>query len=443
MMNRKIIVTFCSVLFLTTNTAFSKVVEKIGRTDIPTSKALPKGMRLVWNDEFNGKELNRSKWSTNYFSSLNMFYKENVEMMLNDELPQPTYEFTGNSIVLRTDDNDPQPAYQSNGRKISSIQTYDWRSDKNMMDNSLGGYFEARIKRSAAPDAEMVNGAFWFDAPGPDLKYYLEQGSEVDGVKGIRPRGQLFEIDMCEYLTTEIVLHGNVASDGNFERNIGHYIVEGDFKDKWVTHSVLWTPRGLKFYIDGELVNEWWDPNDIKSPNHAMNMFFGVYGKGAPVTMEVDYVRYYAWDMEKGNMLPNAGFEYSGDIFPWEGNGTVDTNETRSGNNCLKLASGQQVTQYVYLDHSKDYELSFWGKGNSEVEVSVENITMVNGEPEGSEMLITGLQAKYIKRSLTFSTYPEYLDNKSTVRITFTNNGNSDIRLDDMKINESKYKSLY
>lgn len=125
------------------------------------------------------------------------------------------------------------------------------------MDNALGGFFEARIRRDADKDAKKVNVAFWFDSPGPDLKYYLEKGRHAFGMNGIRPRGQLFEIDMYEYLSAEIVLHGNVAPDGKFERNIGYYIHSGDFKGKWVTHSLLWTPAGLKFYIDGVLVKEW------------------------------------------------------------------------------------------------------------------------------------------------------------------------------------------
>ena len=102
----------------------------------------------------------------------------------------------------------------------------------------------------------------------------------------------------------------NVDDNKVVEGNIGHYIHNGSFKGEWVVHSMLWSPAGLKFFIDGELVHQWWDKHDIKSPNHAMNLFLGAYGlKGA--TMEVDYVRCYQWALEKDNLLPNPGFEYS------------------------------------------------------------------------------------------------------------------------------------
>lgn len=139
--------------------------------------------------------------------------KTNWEEFQTGTLPEPAIRFTGNSLILYTDNQNPAKAYwQSGGRKISSIQTYDWRSNKNLLGDKVGGYIEARIRRDATEDAQMVNTAFWFDSPGPDLKYYLQEGDIVNGVEGIRPAGQIYEIDMCEYLNTEIVLHGNVDS---------------------------------------------------------------------------------------------------------------------------------------------------------------------------------------------------------------------------------------
>jgi len=404
-------------------------VQSLTENDIPTTKALPEGMKLVWNDEFNGHELDTTKWWDRYFSSLNWFGKPAYEALQENKLPVADYEFTGKSIILRATDK----LYPGNNRQISSIQTYDWATDTNKMDNALGGYFESRIRRDTGANGDRVNIAFWFDSPGSDLKYYLEKGGQVDGTNGIRPRGQLFEIDMCEYISTEIVLHGNVAPNGLFERNIGHYIHKGDFKGKWVTHSMLWSPAGLKFYIDGELIAEWWDPKDIKSPNHMMNMFFGAYGIN-DVSMEVDYVRYYQWDLEKDNHLPNPGFEYSEKTFPWEGSGIIDKQNARSGKQALKLAPGTFIEQYVYLDHSKNYELKFWAKGKGNLIVKADNIIQVSGALEGGAEKEYTIKSKYSMQTINFTTNAEPVDNKRTVKISLKNTGNSDIIIDDLSI---------
>lgn len=416
-------------LFISLNAQNGITIQNIADTDIPTSKALPSGMKLVWNDEFNGKELDHTKWWDRYFSSLDWFNPSAYKAFLEKKLPVADYQFTGTSIILKATDN----IYPGANRQVSSIQTYNWETNTNMMDNSLGGYFEARIRRDIPEGGDKVNLAFWFDSPGPDLKYYLEKGGEAFGTRGIRPRGQIFEIDMCEYITTEIVLHGNVDPKGRFERNIGHYIHKGDFKGKWVVHSVLWTPAGLKFYIDGNLIKEWWNPKDIKSPNHDMNMFFGAYGTNG-VTMEVDYVRYYQWRLEEGNLLPNSGFEYSDRIFPWQGTAQIIKEGTYSGTFALKLLPNTFVEQYIYLDHSIDYELAFWAKGEGVISVGVENIIQVSGLPEDMNNKSYNTTSHYTKHKFQFKTTPEPLDNKKTIRVKFENNSDKEIILDDLSI---------
>ncbi len=411
--------------------------ESIIEKNNSSSESLPKGMKLVWHDEFNASELDRTKWFTQYYSQLNYVAQDNWDNFQSETLPEPGMIFTDSTLILITNDSIPLRPFASNGRKISSIQTYDWLSDKTLFDNRLGGYIEARIKRNATSDAKQVNGAFWLDSPGPDARYFVEKGNHAYGVDGIRPRGQLFEIDLCEYITTEIVLHGNVSSEGKFERNIGHHIVEGDFIDKWVVHSMLWTPAGLKFYVDGKLVREWWDPHDIKSPNHMMNIFLGVYGNGGTVTMECDYIRFYQWDLEEGNELPNAGFEYDGERFPWEGQGSVTEDAKRSGKYGLSLAPGDSVYQYVYLEHSKPYVFTYHGKGNGNMITKVENITQVTGRVEdrySREITMTGDFSKY---KTEFSTKSEYGNHLRTVKVTFTNTGNTPVFIDDVEIRKS------
>lgn len=409
--------------------------DKGGKIDPLTSKALPQGMKLVWHDEFNDGKLDTTKWSTNYYSTFDYISKTRFEDYLADKLPQPAMTFTDSSIILYTDSDSPKDAYWlDSGRKLSSIQTYDWNKDKNLLGNKVGGYIEARIKRGATADAQMVNGAFWFDSPGPDARYYYEEGTELNGTKGIRPKGQIFEIDLCEYITTEIVLHGNVATDGTFKGNIGHYIHKGDFLDKWVIHSMLWTPSSLKFYIDGKLVKEWSDPNDIKSPNHALNTYLGMYGKDGYASLEADYIRYYQWELDGDNELPNPGFEYSESITPWEGDGEITSEAAHSGKHGVQLAANDSIIQYVYLDHSSDYQLKFWTKGSGNIVAKVENIKQVSGLTESVVESEFAATSDFSENTLAFSTGSEYADHKRTVKIMFFNKGSQLISLDDIQL---------
>jgi len=233
------------------------------------------------------------------------------------------------------------------------------------------------------------------------------------------------------------VLHGNVSPEGKFQHNIGHFIIPGQYNNKWTTHGMLWSPAGLKFYVDGELVAESWNPNDIKSPNHTMNMFYGAYGKGGEVDMEVDYVRYYQWDMSGKNELPNPGFEYGDSIFPWEGAGTLSATAAYEGNYGFELQPGEEVYQYVYLNNSRNYQLNFMVEGGGLVDVSVENIEQVSGVAQKTYSRQIQASDKYTKQELFFETAPEYGNHKHTVKVKIRNTGRNKISLDNIEIKEA------
>ncbi len=309
-----------------TTKAWTMDAEEAASLDIPSSVAVPAGMQLFWHDEFNDSLLNRNKWFTDYYSTLDFFRKVKRKELLRNTLPQAAYKLNGHTIDLFVNDTLPAEDFE-NGKKISSIQTYDWSTGENLVDNSRGGYFEVRVKRNYTGHPEGLNTAYWFDSPGPDLKYYLQQGTEVEATKGIRTPGQLFEIDVFENLDAQFVLHGNVDASGHFIHNLATDIAYGvEHRGQWVTHGVLWTPTSIKHYINGRLIKSYDDKHHIYSPNHFMNILLGSYGKGGSVNMEVDYIRGYQWPLKEGNELPNPGFEYSDTSFlPWEGTGTLAT----------------------------------------------------------------------------------------------------------------------
>jgi hypothetical protein len=80
----------------------------------PSSEAVPQGMKIFWQDEFNDKLLNKNKWTTNYFSSLN-YTSKNLKEMLAGQLPQPAYTLNGKFINLYVSDSLPKRSYNPKG----------------------------------------------------------------------------------------------------------------------------------------------------------------------------------------------------------------------------------------------------------------------------------------------------------------------------------------
>jgi hypothetical protein len=409
--------------------------DEAANLDIASSAAVPLGMKLFWHDEFNDSLLNRNKWFTNYYSTIDYLKKIQRNALLNNTLPTAAYTLNGHTITLFVNDSLPSRSFE-NGKRISSIQTYDWSTNENLLDNSNGGYFEVRVKRNYTGHPEGLNTAYWFDSPGPDLKYYLQQGTRVNDTKGIRPKGQLFEIDVFENLDAQFVMHGNVDTNGDFVHNLATHVADGfQHKDQWVTHGVLWTPTSIKHYINGKLIKAYDNKNQIYSPNHFMNILLGSYGKGGTVNMEVDYIRGYQWPLKNGNELPNPGFEYSdSSILPWEGTGTLSSTAKKEGNNGLLLQPGQIVEQYIYLKNSTSYRLHYWYRGNSSLTTTVESVAPVIGKL----CMITENGKKgndsFKENTLGFETDTDFKGNMKTIRIAFVNTGNAAISLDDITI---------
>ncbi len=411
-----------------------KEIEELKNT--PSSTAVPTGMELFWHDEFNDLLLNRNKWSTNYYSSIDQLRGDFEEDMRNDNLAQPAYILNGKTINLYTSDSLPVRVYdQKNNKKISSIQTYDWRTNECLLDNSRGGYFEVKVKRKNTGKPRGLNTAFWFDAPGPDLRNYFQEGTEVNGVKGVRPKGQVFEIDVFEYISAQFVLHGHVDQNGRFLRNLNTHIAEGyDHFDNWVIHGILWSPTTIKHYINGDLIKEYSDKENMHSPNHFMNVFLGSYGGGGTVNMEVDYIRMYQWPLKDGNELPNPGFDDGDALMPWEGTGHIVAEAGTKKTNAIVLEPGQYIEQYVYLDNDQDYRLTYESKGKTDIVGSVDNVTLVNGSLS-SVVAIEGRGGNKFRRNrVDFRSGKEYDNYKKKMRVWFKNNGKTNVVLDDIQI---------
>ena len=417
-----------------TTKTWSLAPDEASQLDIPSSAAVPAGMQLYWHDEFNDSLLDRNKWFTDYYSELDFLEKVKIDELRRNQLPQAAYTLNGRTIDLFVNDSLPREDFEG-GKKISSIQTYDWSTNENLLDNSRGGYYEARVKRAFTGHPQGLNTAFWFDSPGPDLSYYLQDGTEVNGVKGIRPKGQLFEIDIFENLNAQFVMHGHVDSNGRFIHNLATDIAYGfEHKDHWVTHGILWTPTSIKHYIDGKLIKAYDNKHQVFSPNHVMNILLGSYGKGGTVSMEVDYIRGYQWPISRDNELPNGDFEANSTLDPWEGNGTLEKAGPRTGKQAVALAPGDSIEQYVYLNNDTGYELEYYAKGHSKLKVEIDNVEAVTGQLTPAVDTTAAAGAAFAPARLRFRTAKMARRDMKTVRIVFRNEGRQRVILDDVRV---------
>ncbi len=243
------------------------------------------GYSLVFEDDFNGETLDRSKW--------------NVELhkpgWVNEELQKyvDTEEvlFLGDGLLhirsVRKVLADGSKAYDSG--RISTQGKYEFTY----------GLFEARLK---VPQGKGFLPAFW-------LMTGDEERWEQWPVCG--------EIDIMEVLGHETrTNYGTLHYGLPHEQNQGTYTLpEGDFAGDFHTFAVEWLPGSIRWYVDGRQFHKagrWFTVgrNGVQRPYPApfdhdiyliLNLAVGGIWPGSPdettefarATFEVDYVRVY------------------------------------------------------------------------------------------------------------------------------------------------------
>ena len=205
---------------------------------------LPDGKKwtLVWNDEFDGTELDRSKWDFR----LNMMGKRH-----------PTWSDEG--VTLDGNSNAVFRVFEKDGEICSSqLQTgYNFMDNPPPQSATFGGglvwtigklqeskytkkfgYFECRCKLQKKPGWWS---AFWIQSPviGSTLH------PETSGV----------EIDVMESFHPGEVIHHSLHFAGYGEDRVSTGYGEGTKNldpDEYHTFAVDWDETGYRFYIDGK-----------------------------------------------------------------------------------------------------------------------------------------------------------------------------------------------
>lgn len=283
---------------------------------------------IVFSDEFNGSSLDASKWNTGllwgpYLSINNeeqLYVDElgiNASSMLSNggQTPSP-FEFTGSTLkisAIPANNNQQIPArpaenstiwqnypeYRYNGDDPNDPNDdyYD-PADVNYLSGVLSsydsfrythGYAEARIK---LPAGQGLWPAFWLST-----SFYVEDVPEIDIVEAL---GHDTQTVYHTYHYFEPLNNWNKISTPSYTSS------HADFTQQWHTFGVLWDPKQIVWYVDGQETRRI-TSDDYDIPNQAMyviaNLAVGGNWPGSPdsttsfpAEMELDYIRIYQQD---------------------------------------------------------------------------------------------------------------------------------------------------
>lgn len=253
------------------------------------------GYILDFHDEFDEPYLNPWKWLTKYFPHSTSPNSEGVNAT-----------FTINNGVLDLSITEQTKRFFPDDKtnfRVSSIQTFEkdklhpgtgnWTSvDKYNGYATKYGYFEMRAKLPGCGGGGHC--AWWLIGCQDDADQNgdnFTESAEIDIIEPLFSNLKNSHPKIHPWTDTNIRDWNQVVSN------------EGDLTNEFHIYAMDWTPEGLKFYFDGNLIAE-----TTESPNYRMCMFFSIYASDDPKywsgqdngvypkTFSIDYVRVWKLD---------------------------------------------------------------------------------------------------------------------------------------------------
>jgi len=259
-------------------------VEDLGGCEFPEGTD---GLRLVWSDEFDGPEIDASKWSYDLEDGCQL--GDDLCGWGNNELQYYTDSFS-NSFI-----EDGKLVIKAIKENPLFLNEHQYTSAR-MVTKNKGDWKYGRIDvRAKMPIGKGLWPAIWM--------------LPTDNVYGGWPRSG--EIDIMEYLGDEPErVFGTIHYGHDFWRfnSQGLELEEGNFHEDFHVFTVLWTEQCIQFQMDGINVGE---PNTRSTTlpttwpfdqrfHLILNIAVGGNLPGNPdgttrfpQQMEVDYVRVY------------------------------------------------------------------------------------------------------------------------------------------------------
>lgn len=251
----------------------------VGETAVsptPTPEWQRDGWSLVWQDEFNGPDINREYWT----HEIGGHGWGNAEAQFYTDAPDNSFIDDG-KLIIQVLEQSMQGKLFTSARLIT----------KGKVEQQYGRV-EARIQ---IPTGQGIWPAFWM------------LGNDIDQVSW----PQCGEIDIMENIGSEpSIVHGTLHGPGYSGANgIGKPFGIGStrrFTDEFHIFAVEWDPEEIRWYVDDVLYNTV-TPNDVPGEwvyDHPffliLNVAVGGYWPGYPddtttfpQQMAVDYVRIY------------------------------------------------------------------------------------------------------------------------------------------------------
>ena len=315
-----------------TTEAVTEASETEAATEEETTEAaaddemvIPDGFHLVWNDEFDGDELNEDDWN-----------RETHEVgwvnhELQEYIPSADYAYVkdGELVIqpVKTEDENGNVSYASG--RVNTQNKHDIKY----------GWIEARIK---FPEGKGFLPAFWMM---PQDEQFYGQWPKCG------------EIDIAEVLGDSTTInYGTLHYGEPHKQNQGTFTLSsGSFSSEYHVFAINWKPGKIEWYVDGEKyyeTDDWFTavegedekpyPAPFNRPFHViLNVAVGGDWPGDPdetttfddkAAMKVDYVRYFQMDEydenvekpvkvlemreadETGNFVHNSDFSEAEDL---------------------------------------------------------------------------------------------------------------------------------
>lgn len=380
-----------------------------------TSRSQAQCPNLVWSDEFNGTQVDLSKWTfeTGTGCDISLCGWGNNEL----QYYQSKNATVSNGILSITAKKEKVLGSSYTSARMKSLLKGDWTY----------GRFEARIK---LPSGAGLWPAFWML---PSDNYY-----------GVWPASG--EIDIMENIskTPNTVLgtlhYGSSNSTHQFTGS-NFVLNSGTFSDAFHNFAVEWEPGKIRWFVD-DILYQTVTATDI-SPNNwpfdkrfffILNLAVGGNLGGAvdtsifPQSMQVDYVRVYASNTptisgprEVVNQASNISYSIAdapiGSTFSWsvpagativsgQGTNTVKINlGNTSGNVTSTITSSCGTTvlnEYVSVQPPYFYEYSFANMDTGGYANLISNSGTYNvvSNPSVSGVNTSAMSAKYIRNSV-------------------------------------------
>lgn len=221
-----------------------------GKADTGEYEEMLKGMELVWYDEFEGADFDRSKWDYGYIPEEGYTgVPRKGGFWINDAV-----RVEGGNMIITTDYR--KDGELGEGWYSGAVETVS-KSDSEVLFSATYGYFEARCK---VPRTYGAWSAFWMMPVGnfrDDVPGTGTDGAEIDVFESP------FYYDLFQRNTVNHAVHYDGYGE-NLKSAGKTGIKVRNLYDEFHTYGVEWTENYYKFYVDGVLT---WTVSDKEYEN--------------------------------------------------------------------------------------------------------------------------------------------------------------------------------